>query len=970
MSDPQATSTVSAPNAATVSTSTGLVVRVAVCGLVALVSAVALMILPLHGRTTTWTWTPTLVDPADAAVDVAAGAPNDLTAEIPCRTLQSRTLGDGRAIQILGTTGTRPLRLGMTRGRLWVESDDKAVPELSGPIGDAPCTVRFHYAEGTDSATLDTGSQVLSARLTPPPTLVPGAYLKSFAIEGLHTDPALKSTSPGAPDGLRVSLVTRPATIAWPMWRWLLIATIAAAAFLAWLQLAFVRYRPTSGYAGDIDGESKRSPWVTLSDALLLVVAITALFLVPPLSDDGWVLTTGRNYSSLGFFSNYFTASAAPQPQGFWWALIEQLWLRDPDTPLLVMRLPSLVLVLLAWWVFRRHLLDRVFPDNLRPVARAAAAVTLGAFILSWTPTLRPEPVVALLLVLQFILVLRYARSQSPSTLLLAGLVAGLAFSLHQSGWVVVTAGIAMVAPLWRWWRSSRNKLASVFLVVSIAMLCAGLVVGLLMLHSNFAVASWSNTAFSREGVHDLMFKELERLDSFAGGQAPLRVLCLALVGLAIVGFLVRVPRKPDSAATLLGRVALWSLLGLLLTSSKWIWHVAAVWPAVAALMGVAAVSLARDRGGATGAVALVGATAVLVTGFLASLYPGVWGQVDSFLTNTHAWDLMARRPIFWVIVGIPLAAVCTWLMLMAGARLGARDGSTRSAVPALGAGVAVLVIVAASSLAPMVTDATRGAAAAWPDVVATSMEQGSCGVAGAGGLQVPTALRALPRSTDQMPASVPAKSQPLVFDRVGFFKPADVPVWTVVDGQASGATDWYDVSAGRPMRTWVQSNGLPYSVRVRWRDARGAELPTTTIERIASESYWQVIELAPPEGAAAVSLEWPSPQGPVAVLSPVAVVASTNLNALVGGRPVWRSPYSAMWSSCLAFPRIDTGIVQDYDWAIASTDEVSGFRLSTERVLNEEACLDLARGTRFCIFRSVPPRTLGVTRTYGTARW
>ena len=39
-------------------------------------------------------------------------------------------------------------------------------------------------------------------------------------------------------------------------------------------------------------------------------------------------LTTARNFHDLGFFSNYYTASAAPQAQGFWWSFLQQAWLR------------------------------------------------------------------------------------------------------------------------------------------------------------------------------------------------------------------------------------------------------------------------------------------------------------------------------------------------------------------------------------------------------------------------------------------------------------------------------------------------------------------------------------------------------------------------------------------------------------------------------------------------------------------
>jgi hypothetical protein len=143
------------------------------------------------------------------------------------------------------------------------------------------------------------------------------------------------------------------------------------------------------GPKGEITETPAGARW-TLSDTGVVLAALVALFFVPSLSDDGWVLTTARNYSSLGFFSNYFTASAAPQPQGFWWTLIQQSWLRHNDIPLLVLRLPSLLMVIGGWWVLRRYLIDRVTPPYARAMARGVAAAVVAAFVLAWLPSLRP----------------------------------------------------------------------------------------------------------------------------------------------------------------------------------------------------------------------------------------------------------------------------------------------------------------------------------------------------------------------------------------------------------------------------------------------------------------------------------------------------------------------------------------------------------------------------------------------------
>ncbi|MDQ1247253.1 MAG: arabinosyltransferase, partial [Actinomycetota bacterium] len=365
----------------------------AAAAFVALLAALTMALLPISGRTTTWTWTPTSTDTTETAIELSAGAPAEIDASIPCQAIRQRSATNSADLEILRFAGSRELGLWSTGPEIWVDSSGTRIAGLTQPLGEGDCAVRLHYDGASDSVTLTAGRESRTSSVAAPESTVPGAVRPSFQIDGVHIAKELRL-------GSSVRILTRPATIAWPAWRWLLMVVIGAAVVVIWRSS-----RRLIGPKGEITETPAGARW-TLSDTGVVLAALVALFFVPSLSDDGWVLTTARNYSSLGFFSNYFTASAAPQPQGFWWTLIQQSWLRHNDIPLLVLRLPSLLMVIGGWWVLRRYLIDRVTPPYARAMARGVAAAVVAAFVLAWLPSLRPEVVVSLLLVAQFLLIL------------------------------------------------------------------------------------------------------------------------------------------------------------------------------------------------------------------------------------------------------------------------------------------------------------------------------------------------------------------------------------------------------------------------------------------------------------------------------------------------------------------------------------------------------------------------------------
>lgn len=932
------------------------VVIAVICGVVSLIAGALLVLLPVMGRQATWEWKPTESTPASATAVVAAGAPQLLTIDIPCAPLKLRTLVDRAPQTVVAVNGRRPMMLGVADGRLWVSVDGTRLPTIDVPLGPEGCTARLLYDGATQVLTLSAGAEPSSTSLREPDPAVAGAFKPSFTVEAFSVDPPFRGFT-------TVTMQLRPSTIAWPFWRWSLVAVAALAAVVAAGALRKV------GRGGEQpERVADPSPRWTLSDTAIVVGALVALFFVPPLSDDGWVLTTARNFHDLGFFSNYYTASAAPQAQGFWWSFLQQAWLRPLEMPLIFMRVPSLLIVLLSWWLLRRKILDRIVRVSDRTLVRGIGAVLALAFLVAWTPTVRPEPVVGLLLVVQFIVLAGYVRQRSAGLLVVAGALAAMAFSAHQSGWVVVTAALAILPLMVRWVKDSSQRALALLAVLAAAATTIGLTVALMMIHSNLAVFNFSRESFAGEGVHDLTFDELLRVKNFASGQAPLRVVCLGLVLIAALAFLLRRKRRRGTLGTWIGYAALCSLAGLILTSSKWIWHLAAVWPSVAVLGGLGALGLGLV-GSAARRRALAATLAVVAVVWLFSRYPEAWGRLDSWTVSVRDSD-PAGSLAFWIAVGLPaivLVLGCWYLV--------ARVSRGAAAVPfaqrlVLVATAVAVLLVGGVSLLPMVRDAAAQPARSWAGVVATSARTDACGLAGPGGLEIPTRTRGLP--VDPIEPGTTDVGELLQFseDRVGSIRPVDSPSWRAAKGSSSVVTPWYRVDPDHPMRTWMLPASTGYSLRVRWEGGTPGSSTVQEVRRAGTEPYWHLLELPAPPQVQRFRFEWRRGDGPLEVLNPVAVLATSPLNALVGEAAVWQPPYTAMWATCLRPPGIATGLLERYGWALAAGPEIAQWRLSENSVLSEQACVENAAQVRMCALKSVPPQQGGVRTSFRSVPW
>lgn len=114
-------------------------------------------------------------------------------------------------------------------------------------------------------------------------------------------------------------------------------------------------------------------------------------------SDDGFILTMGRVSEHAGYMANYYRWYGVPEsPFGSPYYDLVAL-LSQVSATSVFMRLPSLVSALVVWFILSREILPRFGPRiDGRRVAHWTAAMMFLAFWLPYNNGLRPEPIVAL----------------------------------------------------------------------------------------------------------------------------------------------------------------------------------------------------------------------------------------------------------------------------------------------------------------------------------------------------------------------------------------------------------------------------------------------------------------------------------------------------------------------------------------------------------------------------------------------
>lgn len=920
-----------------------------VCVLIVAVIGVLLALSSLPGTQSRFEWNPHGTSlSSQISFPLSATTPPSIDIWVDCSAITaSNSQFDRTLVRTTPMDVANGLRLIASKQQAWAAIGPNAIANTEVALSSCREQVHLSYNAATQSLAISNGVDNRQVSVADVVTNSGEGPLRPV-VSGLEADPSVK-------DQTSVVLVTAQTTVDWPVWK-----TILAVIAMMLIVLSVLLIGPARLGIGRIRSALRvalRGARWAWDDTAILAASIISWLIIAPGFDEGWVTATIRSFPQLGFFSNYYDEDAAAQLQGFWWSWVSQLWIGWSQLPILLMRLPSLVIFVASWWFLRRILLERLLPLPEFRAQRWLIVLAVLPFVLSFVPTLRPEIALAGLLSFQLVLVYAYYRRRSVWLLALMGAVGGFGIAVHQSGVCVAAAALACI-PWFVEWARRQDRRTVISSVLIVGGTLAGSTVVLLMLHANIWFALESAQHFSEENSHSRFLMEASRFDILFTDERvpPVRAFAVIIVYLSAAAFLLRRRRALNSAASAVGWASFAALASLTITASKWPWHMLSVFPAMVLLL----VIFLRDadlRVGWPRVRWAVVAVAAAILGVYSALTVGSFEPMANIGIDFAAQSsgLIYRSALPLIILG--LVALVLFVVKR-------KAWTTRRwAIVSSTLIVAWLLMI---SVLPAISVFVANPANSWAAVNVSSLTN-PCGVGGDARYQIPTVTSALKIQSVE-PLSVPAKAQLSADDPVGKHPPVLGTFVFTAQGLQSGltATPWFQVSADHPMISWIDvASAAKASFEIQWRDASGAGLVSDPVQFLHTSDMWLRQDLTPPAGAAQVRLVWNTNQGVRSVTGPVAVEASATLAQLAGNQPVFISPNLVPWASCFQLPSIRTGVFQDSNWSLGlylnSAVYPVGYSIASEMV-----CINPSQDmqSRMCIYRISNPSSVGLTRT------
>lgn len=915
----------------------------AVCTVVAFVG-------PADRQQTHITWRPSR-DGVNRPLALLGAYPERLSIALGCSTV--RALPDETAIVRTAVDPTASQGLALVKSGTGVRIDVGAklglLSDALPPTGPCRIVARFAAPEDPGRLSLRVGrhsvSQMVSRQLLGA-AQTEGSWPR---VVGLHGDPLLR----GRPDVV-VNVETTP-TGSSPTARQTVALILAALALgvavvCVWRVSAVKPLEPRPGTA-----MVERSPLLTSSDVFVVGAALTALACTPAFWDDGWVRATIGGFSSLGSFSNFYTQADYAQPTGYWWTWLTHAW-STGQHDFVFLRVAPLLLIVSSWWILRRWVLDIVTPSATRRFTHWISALVFALGSATFLMTLRPEPLIALLLTLAIAAVVRFSQHPGPRPLLAVAALVALALTAHQTGWVVALSAVAIVPGALRWSREhNRGARAASLIVVGIV----GLALTTLLLgldtdwkHLRSGIASFRAGApyqVSPLELARMRFDLLRDLD-IVGLQRfwpPLAVL-LAITYL-VVGHGV-----PNRAARLAGYAALAGYAGLLLPGSPWPWHFGAVVPG-AAVLAVLAITRLLSLGRA-GRAALVGLGVVTSFALAWAMRPSrQWTAGD---LADHVWaDLPHLSAWEWTA----LAAAGAVLGAVVAIRLRSPGSASRGAI--VGAASLVLGAPLALTWGLLLTDAAESGS--WTYTRQSLKEitgRDGCGIGDF--LSVVTDATALQEThVDRWALPLASASAIPPLTRAAEV-PHEAPVWGTyeVPGNLGGSspepkqvtTPWFDVRGTSEAVFWSLGRlGAPDALRVEEvveRSGGREEIVRHHEERPLATDWWAFhrVRVSPRARALRLVMTDGSPGDPdwLATTAPVAPRYASFTDA-TQDQAVWRNPAAVLAMPCRPLPSAVGGVIQPFRWSL-DPPQYHAEAIAAELPTIERGCY-FARRVRLC---------------------
>ena len=184
---------------------------------------------------------------------------------------------------------------------------------------------------------------------------------------------------------------------------------------------------------------------VSALDGLVVAVLVWWHFVGANTSDDGYILTMARVSENAGYMGHYYRWFGTPESPFGWYYDLLAIW-AHVTTASIWMRLPTLLMAIVCWWLISREVIPG-WPAGQGQPDRAWTAA--GMFLAVWLPLnngLRPEPIIALGILLTWCSVERGVATSRLLPVAVACIVGALTLFSGPTG--ITSIG----AP--RWWPS------------------------------------------------------------------------------------------------------------------------------------------------------------------------------------------------------------------------------------------------------------------------------------------------------------------------------------------------------------------------------------------------------------------------------------------------------------------------------------------------------------------------------------
>lgn len=347
--------------------------------------------------------------------------------------------------------------------------------------------------------------------------------------------------------------------------------------------------------------------WFKLRPLDGLVVAVLAFWHVfgANTSDDGYILTMARVTEHADYMANYYRWYGVPEsPFGTPYYDLLALF-ASVSTNSLWMRLPALLCGLAIWWVLSREILPRLGEMvNDRRVAHWTAALVFLAFWLPFNNGIRPEPFVALGVVLTWVSFERAIVAQRLLPAAIGTFIATVTLAAGPTGLFAVGSFLIALPYLIRILRY-RLQLLEGSKLTAAAMIAPFLAAGtmiMVMIFNNQTIATVMESTRVRGEVGPSLewFFEFVRYQtlfeqtvdgSFTRRFGP--VVMFACIALILYAF-VRDRKMANGPALRLVLIVFVSLFFLMFTPTKWTHHFGIYAGIAAAIAALGAVVLSQ----------------------------------------------------------------------------------------------------------------------------------------------------------------------------------------------------------------------------------------------------------------------------------------------------------------------------------------------------------------------------------------